>query len=191
MTTSTDGVFTTYRGDESSAAFAAARSIYSEAYAEAPYHEGPADFSDFAKSLSHRAKAPSFRVVVATVRGEAIGFALGHQLSPGTRWWDGALAPLPTDLTQEWPGRTFAVIELAVRAPWRRRGYAAQLHAHLTAGLEEERLTLLVRPDAEPAHRAYTSWGYHQVGQIQPFDGGPIYDAMLRPTMLTRADDKR
>ncbi len=78
------------------------------------------------------------------------------------------------------------MIELAVRAPWRRQGYAAQLHAHLIAGLSEERLTLLVRPDAEPARRAYTAWGYERVGQIQPFEDGPVYDAMLRSSGAVR-----
>jgi ribosomal protein S18 acetylase RimI-like enzyme len=180
MTASVEAVITTYGAKESAQTFDAVHSIYSEVYAEAPYHEGASDFGDFAQSLPLRAKAPSFRVVVATASGEAVGFALGHQLSPNTKWWDGALAPLPGDLTNEWPGRTFAVIELAVRAPWRRQGYAAQLHAHLIAGLSEERLTLLVRPDAEPAHLAYTAWGYERVGQIQPFEDGPVYDAMLR-----------
>jgi GNAT superfamily N-acetyltransferase len=180
MTTSTEGVFTTYGAEQSPESFDIVRAIYSEVYAEAPYHEGPTDFDDFAQSLPHRARAAGFRIVVATVRGESVGFALGHQLSAGTKWWSRALAPLPDDLTREWPGRTFAVIELAVRAPWRRQGYAAQLHAHLTAGLKDERLTLLVRPDAEPARRAYEAWGYQKVAQIQPFEDGPIYDAMLR-----------
>jgi ribosomal protein S18 acetylase RimI-like enzyme len=187
MTASVEAVITTYGAKESARAFDVAHSIYSEVYAEAPYHESSADFDDFAQSLPQRAKAPSFRVVVAAAGGESVGFALGHQLSSNTRWWDGSLAPLPNDLTSEWPGRTFAVIELAVRGPWRRQGYAAQLHAHLIAGLTEERLTLLVRPDAEPAHRAYTAWGYERVGQIQPFDDGPIYDAMLRPPPTTRS----
>ncbi|MDD7942511.1 GNAT family N-acetyltransferase [Actinomycetospora lutea] len=181
MTASTEAVITTYGAEESAQTFDVVTSIYSEVYAEAPYHEGPDDFAGFAESLPHRAKAPSFRVVIAAVAGEAVGFALGHQLTPNTKWWDGALQPLPRDLTTEWPGRTFAVIEIAVRGQSRRRGYAAQLHAHLIAGLAEERLTLLVRPDAEPAHRAYTSWGYERVGQIQPFDDAPVYDAMIRP----------
>ena len=187
MTASVEAIITTYGAKESAQTFDVVHSIYSEVYAEAPYHEGPADFDDFAQSLPHRAKAPSFRVVVATAGRETVGFALGHQLGSNTKWWDGALAPLPGDLTSEWPGRTFAVIELAVRAPWRRQGYAAQLHAHLIAGLGEERLTLLVRPDAEPAHLAYTAWGYERVGQIQPFDDGPVYDAMLRSLVPARS----
>ena len=187
MTASTEAIITTYGAKESAQTFEVIASIYSEVYAEAPYHEGPDDFAGFAESLPHRAKTTSFRVVVATVAGEAVGFALGHELSPNTKWWDGALTPLSDDLTSEWPGRTFAVIELAVRAPWRRQGYAARLHAHLIAGLTAERLTLLVRPDAEPAHRAYTAWGYERVGPIQPFEDGPVYDAMLRPLVAARS----
>lgn len=187
MTASTEAVITTYGVNESEQAFDVVRAIYSEVYAEPPYLEGPADFDDFGQSLPRRAAAPGFRLVVASVGTEAVGFALGHELGARTRWWDGALAALPDDVTSEWPGRTFAVIELAVLKPWRGRGYARQLHAHLVAGLGVERLTLLVRPDAEPAHRAYDAWGYERVGQVQPFDGGPIYDAMLRPLVPRRS----
>lgn len=43
---------------------------------------------------------------------------------------------LPDDITTEYPGRTFAIIEIAVRRRYRRQG------------LSEEWVTLLVRPDA-------------------------------------------
>ena len=186
MTASSEAVITTYGASESEQAFDVVRAIYSDVYAEPPYLEGPADFDDFGQSLPRRAAAPGFRLVVAYVGNEAVGFALGHELGAQTRWWDGALAPLPEDVTSERPGRTFAVIELAVRKPWRGHGYAGQLHSHLIAGLRVERLTLLVRPDAERAHRAYELWGYQPVGQVQPFDDGPIYDAMLRPLVPQR-----
>lgn len=188
MTASTEAVITTYGADESEQAFDVVRAIYSEVYAEPPYLEGPADYDDFGRSLPSRAAAPGFRVVLAYVGTEAVGFALGHELGARTRWWHGALTALPDDVTSEWPGRTFAVIELAVRKLWRGQGYAGQLHAHLVAGLSVERLTLLVRPDAEPAHRAYESWGYECVGQVKPFDDSPIYDAMLRPLDMSPAE---
>ncbi len=78
MTASVESIITTYGAKESAQTFHAVHSIYSEVYAEAPYHEGAADFDDFAQSLPLRAKAPSFRVVVATTAGEPAGFALGH-----------------------------------------------------------------------------------------------------------------
>ncbi len=97
--------------------------------------------------------------------------AYGTDTSAGQR----ALTPLPDEITAEYPGRTFAIIEIAVRRPYRQCGVGRLLHTHLTAGLSEERITLLVRPDAPAPQRAYRSWGYQPVGQIQPFPGGPVY----------------
>lgn len=154
--------------------------LYAEVYAEAPYYEGSADVEDFRSGWPRRVDQPNFRLVIAHRMGEPVGFGFGHELRVQTRWWDGALAALPDKITTEWLGRTFAIIELAVRRPYRRRGVARQLHTHLTAGLSEERMTLLVRPDAPAPQRAYLSWGYQQVGQIQPFPDGPVYDAMIK-----------
>lgn len=155
--------------------------LYAEIYAEPPYYEGSADVEDFASGWSRRVDQPNFRLVIAHRKGEPVGFGFGHQLRANTGWWDGALTALPDSIATERPGRTFAIIELAVRHPYRRQGLARQLHAHLTAGLCEERITLLVRPDAPAPRHAYSSWGYQQVGQIQPFPDGPVYDAMVKP----------
>lgn len=51
----------------------------------------------------------------------------------------------------------------------------------LVADLSEERIALLVRPEAAPApQQAYLSWGYRDVGQIRPFPGAPVYSAMIK-----------
>ena len=47
-------------------------------------------------------------------------------------------------------------------------------------GDAEERVTLLVKPDNEPARRAYEKWGYTHVGRIQPFADGPTFDSMVK-----------
>ena len=154
--------------------------LYAEAYAEPPYYEGRAEVEDFVSGWSTRTNQPNFRLVIADRLNESVGFAFGHQLHLQTSWWDGALTALPDDITTERPGRTFAIIELVVRHPYRQRGVARWLHTHLTAGLSEERVTLLVRPDAPAPRRAYLSWGYQQVGRIQPFPAGPVYDAMIK-----------
>jgi GNAT superfamily N-acetyltransferase len=155
--------------------------IYTEVYAEPPYHEGPDDVADFARSWERRITTPGFRLVIAHDDDEAIGFSFGHELPVTTDWWDGTLSPLPNEFTQERPGRTFAIIELAVRKPHRRRGIAYQMHEQLLAEVATERVTLLVRPEPEtaPARAAYMSWGYHKIGQIRPSVVLPIYDAML------------
>jgi ribosomal protein S18 acetylase RimI-like enzyme len=155
--------------------------LYAEIYTEPPYNEGPADAEDFTSGWSRTIDQHNFRLVVARRAEEPIGFAFGLQLRTRTTWWHGALRPIPGEITTEYPGRTFAIIEIAVRRPYRQRGVGRLLHTHLTAGLSEERITLLVRPEAPAPRHAYRSWGYQPVGQIQPFPGGPVYDAMIRP----------
>ena len=162
------------------------RDLYAEIYAEPPYNEGPAEVEDFASGWPRTIDQHNFRLVIARRESEPIGFAFGVQLRARTKWWEGALTPLPDSITTEVPGRTFAIIEIAVRLPYRQRGVGRQLHAHLTAGLSEERITLLVRPEAPAPQHAYRSWGYQAVGQIQPFPDGPIYDAMIKQLRVPR-----
>lgn len=172
---------TRHGADTAVARLGAVGELYAEIYAEPPYCEGPADVADFAASWPRRVAQPNFRLILAQHDDQQIGFSFGFQLTVGTRWWDGALTPLPADLTTERPGRTFAIIEIAVRRMHRRRGVARRMHAELTAGLAEERITLLVRPDTPAPRCAYLSWGYRPVGRIQPFRDGPVYDAMVKP----------
>jgi ribosomal protein S18 acetylase RimI-like enzyme len=156
------------------------RDLYAEIYSEPPYNDGPDDADDFASGWHRTIDQCNFRLVIARCADEAIGFAFGVQLRARTKWWNGALTPLPDDVTAEYTGRTFAIIELAVRCPYRRKGVGRQLHTQLIAGLSEERITLLVRPEAPAAQQAYLSWGYRAVGQIQPVSGAPIYTAMIK-----------
>jgi ribosomal protein S18 acetylase RimI-like enzyme len=158
----------------------AVRPIYADVYAEPPYGETAADVDDFARDWPRRASQPGFRLAVAYDGDQPIGFSFGHRLPADTAWWSGVLDDVPSDLIAERPGRTFAVIELAVRPEHRRRGVARRLHDALLAGRSEERVTLLCRPEAEPAQRAYSAWGYLRVARIRPFAGAPVYDAMLR-----------
>lgn len=170
---------TIYGADTSVDMLSSVAHLYAEIYAEPPYDEGPTDVADFTSSWSQRIGQRNFRLVVARRAAEPIGFAFGYQLSTRTAWWDGALTPLPGEITAEYPGRTFAIIEIAVRQPYRQHGVGRLLHTHLTAGLSEERITLAVRPEAPAPQHAYRSWGYQPVGQVRPFPGGPIYDLMI------------
>jgi ribosomal protein S18 acetylase RimI-like enzyme len=156
------------------------RDLYAEIYAEPPYREGSDEADDFASGWHRTIDQRNFRLVIARRADEPIGFAFGVQLRARTKWWNGALTPLPDDVTTEYPGRTFAIIELAVRRPYRRQGIGHQLHTHLIAGLPEERITLLVRPEETAPQQAYLSWGYRTVGQIQPFPDAPVYNAMIK-----------
>lgn len=160
---------------------AVVRALYAEVYVEPPYREGPADVEKFVAGWPRRVSQPGFTLVLAFDDPEPVGFTFGHQLSPDTRWWEGALTPLAPEITREWPGRTVAIIELAVRQRYRRQGIGRALHDALVADHDEERVTLLARPEleAEPARLAYRSWGYQKIGQIRPFSDGPSYDALI------------
>ncbi|MEV4740456.1 GNAT family N-acetyltransferase [Streptomyces sp. NPDC049555] len=156
-------------------------SAYEEVYVEPPYCEGPRDVAEFLERFRRQARRPGFRLVLARAGEEVVGFTFGYRLPADTTWWNGLLDPLPQDFTRETGHRTFAVIELAVRKPWRRRGIAATLHAHLIDGAGVERITLTMRPEPEaaPAQCAYRAWGYAKVGRSQPWDEAPVYDAMV------------
>lgn len=174
-------IYDAYDGAEACPLLPDVEPVYAEVYAEPPYLEGPSDVADFVAGWPRRCSYPGFRLVVARDQDTPEGFTFGHPLPDGTGWWSGLLDPAGDGVTAEWPGRTFAIIELAVRATARRSGVARDLVAHLLEGRTEERVTLLVRPEAEaePARAAYRSWGYEVVGQLRPYEGAPVYDAML------------
>lgn len=172
---------TVYGTDTSADQRSTVGELYAEVYAEPPYNEGPTEAEDFTSGWPRTIDQRNFRLVVARRAGEPIGFAFGLQLRARTKWWDGALTPLSDAITAEHSGRTFAIIEIAVQRPYRQRGVGRLLHSHLTAGLSEERITLLVRPEAPAPQSAYRSWGYQPVGQIRPFPDGPVYDVMIKP----------
>jgi GNAT superfamily N-acetyltransferase len=84
-------------------------------------------------------KNPAFGLVTAKVNGELVGFAYGIALSGNTGWWSRMMEPLPEELTAEWNGRTFAVIDLAVRQDYRKQGIGRALLDTLLANRTEER----------------------------------------------------
>lgn len=178
----TDLVLTTHDATDAPSLFETVRDIYAEVYAEAPYHEGPDEIAGFTDAWGRYLTLPGFRLVIASQANHPVGMAFGHVLPVDTDWWDGTLTHLPEELTRERAGRTFAIIELAVRRPYRRQRIATQMHDQLVAGTWTERVTLLVRPEPEtaPARAAYTNWGYHKTGDIRPGPDTPIYDLMIR-----------
>ena len=85
-------------------------------------------------------------------------------------------------MTAEHPGRTFAVVNLLVRASWRRQGIGAALHGLVLATRPEERATLTVPPSAAPAQHAFRAWGWRKVARTRdPAPGSPVADVLLTP----------
>ncbi|MFD9716808.1 GNAT family N-acetyltransferase [Streptomyces sp. NPDC059076] len=174
-------VYERHDGPDTAAQLDAFLSTYEEVYAEPPYNEGPSDIRHFIEGYHVQAQRPGMRLILAREGAEVIAFTYGFLLTAETRWWSTVRPLPPADFTLEDGDRTFAVLELAVRKPWRRRGVAAALHTALLEGLRVDRVTLSVRPEPEaaPAQSAYASWGYRGVGRSQPWQDAPIYEVMV------------
>jgi ribosomal protein S18 acetylase RimI-like enzyme len=125
-------------------------------------------------------RQPGFALAEARHGGFLVGYATGMPLRPSTSWWRQLTTPLPAAVTDEHPGRTFALTELLVRASWRRQGIGRELHDLLLAGRAEERATLTVPPAAAPAQRALRSWGWRKVARTRGEEADdPVLDLLL------------
>jgi ribosomal protein S18 acetylase RimI-like enzyme len=158
------------------------QALAAEVYADPPYRQGAGQARDFAHRFGVQRRQPGFALAQARHGEYLVGYALGMPLRPSTSWWRNLTAPVPAEVTAEHPGRTFALAELLVRAPWRRQGIGRDLHDLILAGRPEERATLTVRPAAAPAQGAFQSWGWRKVARAQdPEPGAPVLDVLLRP----------
>jgi ribosomal protein S18 acetylase RimI-like enzyme len=133
------------------------------------YGDQPDD--GFARRFRVQRRQPGFVLAEARHGGYLVGYAFGVPLRPSTSWWRQLTTPLPDEVTTEHPGRTFALVELAVRPSWRRQGIAATLHDLILEDRPEERATLTVPPTAAAAQQAFRTWGWRKVARTR--DGGP------------------
>lgn len=157
------------------------RDLYLEVYGEPPYGWGSEHAELFAERFKVQARQAGFALIEARQKSDLVGLAFGVTLQPSTPWWQNLLEPLPEEITTERPGRTFAVVELLVRKPWRRQHIAETMYELLLKNRTEERATLTVLPDALPAQRAYAKWGWHRVGGKQnPLPGAPVFDVLVK-----------
>lgn len=157
------------------------RELYREVYADPPYEWGDDHAALFAERLTVQRAQPGFALAEARHGTELAGYCFGVTLQPSTPWWQHLLTPLPEEMTTESPGRTLAVVEFLVRAPWRRQHIAKTLHNMLLRDRPEERATLTVLPAAQPAQQAYAKWGWHTVAQKRnPLPGSPVFDVLIK-----------
>ena len=151
-----------------------------EVYAEPPYGWSEDEAGEFARRFAVQCRQPGFVLAEARHGGYLVGYAFGMPLRPATSWWRHLTAPLPADVITEYPGRTFALVDLAVRAAWRRRGIGAALYGLVMADRSEERATLTVLPAAGPAQSAYQSWGWRKIARTRdPEPGAPVLDVLI------------
>jgi GNAT superfamily N-acetyltransferase len=149
------------------------QAVHREVYGEAG-HEA------FAGRLRVWCRQPGFVLIEARHGDYLVGFAAGMPLRPATSWWKDLTTPLPAEVTTEHPGRTFALMDLLVRASWRRQGIAGSLHDLLLAGRPEERATVAVPPGATVAQKAFRTWGWSRAGRTRgPHDGSSVLDVLI------------
>src|SRR6516225_11419787 len=153
--------------------------LHAEVYAEAPYRRNE-DGGQLARRFAVQRRQPGFVLAEARHGDYLVGYASGMPLRPSTSWWKNLTAPLAAEVTTEHAGRTFALTELLVRAPWRRQGIAGSLHNLILDGRPEERATLAVLPGAVAAQQAFPKWGWSRVARTRgPQDGSPVLDVLV------------
>lgn len=168
-------------GEQAAGHLAELRDLYAEVYAEPPYEWGDDHAALFAKRFQVQRRQEGFALVEARDGSDLAGFTFGVTLQPATTWWHNLTTPLPPEVTAERPGRTFALVEMLVRAPWRRQHLAQGMHDLLLKDRTEERATLTVLPAATPAQAAYRKWGWRKVAQKNnPLPGSPLFDVLVR-----------
>ncbi len=155
------------------------QALHAEVYADPPYQRDQ-DAALFADRFRVQCRQPGFVLAEARHGGYLVGYASGMPLRPSTSWWRDLTTPLPEEITTEHPGRTFALVELLVRASWRRQGIAQALHDLILADRREERATLTVLPAATPAQSAFSQWGWHKVARTRdPGPGSSVSDVLV------------
>jgi GNAT superfamily N-acetyltransferase len=152
------------------------RALHADVYADRAADDG----SRFADRFRVQCRQPGFVLAEARHGDYLVGYAAGMPLRPATSWWRDLTTPLPDDVTAEHPGRTFALVDLLVRAAWRRQGIGSELHDLVLANRPEERATLTVLPTAAPAQSAFAKWGWHKIARTRaPQSGEPVADVLV------------
>jgi GNAT superfamily N-acetyltransferase len=159
------------------------QALHAEACSGPPYRRDD-DAALFLDRFRVQTRQPGFILAEGRHGGYLVGYAFGMPLRPSTSWWRGLTTSLPEEVTTEHPGRTFALVELLVRASWRRQGIAEALHDLILADRTEERATLIVPPWAVPAHYAFRKWGWRKVARMGDARPGWPASEVLMTTLL-------
>jgi ribosomal protein S18 acetylase RimI-like enzyme len=177
--TTPDITFELLDGTQAAAHAEELQALRAEVYAGPP-HGRDEDTALFARRFGVQRRQPGFALAEARHGGYLVGYAAGMPLRPSTSWWRELTTPLPEEVTAEHPGRTFALVDLVVRASWRRQGIGQTLHDLILQNRPEERATLTVLPAAAPAQNAFRTWGWRKVARTRdPGPGSPVADVLV------------
>jgi GNAT superfamily N-acetyltransferase len=139
--------------------------LYAEVFSQPPFAWDEHEAERHRTTLRSLLAEPKFAITTATVDNGLVGFAYGVRVPPDTRRWQGFATEVPEAVAQEWPCRTCAVIDMAVRQSWRGQGIGRRLLETLLGSRDEERATLTVEPIAEATQGFYRHLGWQYVGR--------------------------
>lgn len=155
------------------------QALRADVYANLPY--GAADSRvRLADRFLVLCRQPGFVLAAARSGGYLVGWAAGIPLRSSTSWWRDLTTPLPEQTTAEPAGRTFALVELLVRAAWRRQAIGRSLHDLMLGSRGEERATVVVPIAAAGAQTAFQNWGWRKIARTRdPAPGSPASDILI------------
>jgi hypothetical protein len=175
-------------GERASSHLDELQALYAEVYADPPYEWGDDHTSLFTERFQVQCRQQGFALVEARDDHALAGIIFGLTVKPvsgSSASWQNLTSPVPAQVAAEWAGRTFFIVELLVRAPWRRQHIAQAMHDLLLKDRPEERAMLTALPAAAPAQAAYRKWGWRKVTQKRnPLPGSPLFDVLIKE--LTR-----
>jgi GNAT superfamily N-acetyltransferase len=108
-----------------------------------------------------------------------VGYAFGSPMGRPQQIWDMVRTSMPDISVSAAEEPVYFFREFAVDPSYQGKGYGRLLHDALLKTRPERLAHLLVRQD-NAAKNAYSRWGWHIVGQVQPFADAPVMDAMVR-----------
>lgn len=163
-------------------AYEAVCALFASVFGAPPLSRPPETLAHQRDSLQSLMTEPSFGIATAWDDDALIGFAYGYARSSDSRWWDRLLTPVAEEVTREWDGRTFLVIDMGVARARQGEGIGRRLLDTLLAARPEERASLSVVPDNERAHGFYRHLGWQLVGRVKgaPNHAAPFFDIYLR-----------
>lgn len=157
---------------------ASIRRLHDEIFLRPPFVFGERASQEHEDMLTTIREDATFGISIALSGAEVVGFTYGHRLPKDHQWWESFTTPVPSEVTREWDGRTFALIDIGVSERWRGRGVGRRLVDSLLGPRQESRAVLSVQPDATGAHAFYAASGWRLIGRKGPIPGvvPPFWD---------------
>lgn len=142
--------------------------LYAVTFSSPPFVWTDGDDAEQRAMLTEALTSPTFDATVATAEQDVVGFAYGRRLPVNHGWWQDFTIALPPEVTAEWEGRTFALLDWAVAAKHRRGGIGRRLLDDLLARRREQRAILSVQPTAVDTQAIYHHLGWRKIGRKGP-----------------------